>query len=149
MAIRRAKSLPPTLKKVVERFIPLPAVGKRQTSPPLVFVEILSNIPRSFSACASTCNVLFMRFHEIYDGIEVLDEANKPIGISKVAAKKVRLFQILRVRSQCFLTARLWQKWPWHVLFYPCPFFPFHRSLWWLLKSKSTCQFSQMRTSFT
>ena len=30
-----------------------------------------------------------MRFHEIYDGIEVLDEQDKPIGISKVAAKKV------------------------------------------------------------
>jgi hypothetical protein len=40
-------------------------------------------------ACASTCNVLFMRFHELYDGIEVIDEQNKPIGVSKVAAKKV------------------------------------------------------------
>ncbi|CAF1315386.1 unnamed protein product [Adineta steineri] len=65
MIIRRAKSLPPTLKNVVQRFVPLPAV-----------------------ACASTCNVLFMRFHELYDGIEVLDEKDKPIGISKVAAKK-------------------------------------------------------------
>ncbi|CAF4848445.1 unnamed protein product, partial [Rotaria socialis] len=26
MAIRRAKSLPPTLKTVVQRFVPLPAV---------------------------------------------------------------------------------------------------------------------------
>ena len=31
-----------------------------------------------------------MRFHELSDGIEVLDEENKPIGISKIAAKKVR-----------------------------------------------------------
>lgn len=30
-----------------------------------------------------------MRFHELYDGIEVLDEKDKPIGVSKVAAKKV------------------------------------------------------------
>jgi hypothetical protein len=34
-----------------------------------------------------------MRFHELYDGIEVLDEQNKPIGVSKVAAKKVIHFQ--------------------------------------------------------
>lgn len=34
-----------------------------------------------------------MRFHELYDGIEVLDEQNKPIGVSKVAAKKVINFQ--------------------------------------------------------
>jgi len=33
-----------------------------------------------------------MRFHELYDGIEVLDEQNKPIGISKIAAKKVFSF---------------------------------------------------------
>jgi hypothetical protein len=30
-----------------------------------------------------------MRFHELNDGIEVLDEKNKPIGVSKIAAKKV------------------------------------------------------------
>ena len=28
MAIRRAKSLPPTIKTVIQRFVPLPAVGK-------------------------------------------------------------------------------------------------------------------------
>ena len=44
-------------------------------------------------ACASTCNVLFMRFHELYDGIEVIDEENKPIGVSKVAAKKVNILE--------------------------------------------------------
>lgn len=32
-----------------------------------------------------------MRFHELYDGIEVIDEQNKPIGVSKVAAKKVNI----------------------------------------------------------
>ena len=31
MVIRRAKSLPPALKTVVQRFIPLPAVGKRKS----------------------------------------------------------------------------------------------------------------------
>ena len=35
-----------------------------------------------------------MRFHELYEGIEVLDEQNKPIGVSKVAAKKVIIFKI-------------------------------------------------------
>ena len=30
-----------------------------------------------------------MRFHELSEGIEVLDENEKPIGISKIAAKKV------------------------------------------------------------
>lgn len=28
MVIRRAKALPPTLKTVVQRFVPLPAVGR-------------------------------------------------------------------------------------------------------------------------
>jgi hypothetical protein len=36
-----------------------------------------------------------MRFHELYDGIEVLDEENKPIGVSKVAAKKVIRFRYI------------------------------------------------------
>lgn len=51
-------------------------------------IYLLNNL---ILACASTCNVLFMRFHELYDGIEVLDDQNKPIGVSKIAAKKVRL----------------------------------------------------------
>lgn len=42
-----------------------------------------------------------MRFHELYDGIEVLDEQNKPIGVSKVAAKKVII--LLRIYSINFL----------------------------------------------
>ncbi|CAF1063002.1 unnamed protein product [Adineta ricciae] len=65
MIIRRAKALPPRWKTIVERFVPLPAV-----------------------ACASTCNVLFMRFHELSEGIQVIDEQNKPIGVSQIAAKK-------------------------------------------------------------
>jgi hypothetical protein len=97
MAIRRAKSLPPTLKTIVQRFVPLPAVGKMKhmsffcfdKKKRLNFEYIL------FSACASTCNVIFMRFHELYDGIEVLDEENKPIGVSKVAAKKVIRFRYI------------------------------------------------------
>lgn len=35
-----------------------------------------------------------MRFHELYDGIEVIDEDNKSIGVSKVAAKKVNIPKI-------------------------------------------------------
>ena len=34
-----------------------------------------------------------MRFHEIYEGIEVIDEQDKPIGVSKLAAKKVIIFK--------------------------------------------------------
>ncbi|CAF1025202.1 unnamed protein product [Didymodactylos carnosus] len=64
LLIRRAKSLSPGLKTVVQRFVPLPAV-----------------------ACASTCNVVFMRFHELFDGIEVIDQNNNPVGVSKIAAK--------------------------------------------------------------
>jgi hypothetical protein len=33
-----------------------------------------------------------MRFHELFDGIEVFDEQNKPIGVSQIAAKRVRCF---------------------------------------------------------
>ena len=30
-----------------------------------------------------------MRFHELSEGIQVIDEQNKPIGVSQIAAKKV------------------------------------------------------------
>ena len=33
-----------------------------------------------------------MRFHELYEGIEVLDEQNNSIGVSKLAAKKVNRY---------------------------------------------------------
>lgn len=82
MAIRRAKSLSPAVKTVIQRFVPLPAVGKWN-------IGFRSDEYFSFLACASTCNVLFMRFHELNEGIEVLDENDKPLGISKIAAKKV------------------------------------------------------------
>ena len=58
------------------------------------FVLLIFELIVVILACASTCNVLFMRFHEIYDGIEVIDEENKPIGVSKIAAKKVSRFEI-------------------------------------------------------
>ncbi len=88
MAIRRAKSLPPTLKTIVQRFVPLPAVGKIW----FCFYSSIDFLNILILASASTCNVLFMRFHELYDGIEVIDEQNKPIGVSKVAAKKVIIY---------------------------------------------------------
>ncbi len=59
-------------------------------------------------ACASTCNVLFMRFHELYDGIEVIDEQDKPIGVSKVAAKKVIIVKItIRYKYNLIFIIRL------------------------------------------
>lgn len=41
-------------------------------------------------ATASTCNVILMRFSEVYEGIEIFDHAERPVGSSKEAAKKVR-----------------------------------------------------------
>lgn len=43
----------------------------------------------SFSATASTCNVVLMRNSELAEGIDVFDKNEKVIGTSKVAAKKV------------------------------------------------------------
>lgn len=42
MAIRRAKSLPPALKTVVERFVPLPAVGKKKNLDSFRFYIVFS-----------------------------------------------------------------------------------------------------------
>ena len=90
-------------------------------------------------ACASTCNVIFMRFHELYEGIEVLDEKNKSIGVSKIAAKKVfSLFSFPAMDRLRRTNSRLWLKWRWHVLFYPYRFFSFHQWLCWPSKSKSS-----------
>ena len=36
-----------------------------------------------------------MRYHELNEGIEVLDEQNKSIGVSKIAAKKVIIVFLL------------------------------------------------------
>lgn len=40
-------------------------------------------------ATASTCNVILMRYNELFEGIEILDEAGHTVGTSKAAAKKV------------------------------------------------------------
>jgi hypothetical protein len=51
---------------IIQRFVPLPA-----------------------TSLASTLNVLCMRAPELTTGITVVDERNNPVGVSKVAAKKV------------------------------------------------------------
>jgi hypothetical protein len=49
-----------------------------------------------------------MRFHELYDGIEVIDEQDKPIGVSKVAAKKVIIVKItIRYKYNLIFIIRL------------------------------------------
>lgn len=65
LLLRRANNLSPSMKSLVQRFVPLPAV-----------------------ACASTLNVILMRRHELDEGIDVLDKQGNTIGSSKLAAKK-------------------------------------------------------------
>lgn len=62
--INRSSALGPSAQMVIKRFIPFPAV-----------------------ALANICNVTLMRFNELWEGIEVMDENEKVIGTSKVAAK--------------------------------------------------------------
>jgi len=63
--IKRANGLSPTVKLLIQKFVPFPAV-----------------------ATASTCNVLLMRNSELSEGIEVFDRNENNVGTSKVAAKK-------------------------------------------------------------
>jgi tricarboxylate carrier len=63
--IRRANGLSLAVKLLVQKFVPFPAV-----------------------ATASTCNVILMRFSELYEGIEVFDKQEKVVGTSQLAAKK-------------------------------------------------------------
>jgi len=65
LLIRRANGLSPAVKMLVQKFVPFPAV-----------------------ATASTCNVILMRFSELYEGIEVFDKNEKVVGTSQLAAKK-------------------------------------------------------------
>lgn len=41
------------------------------------------------TATASTINAVLMRQHEFKEGIEVNDEKGNPVGVSRVAAKRV------------------------------------------------------------
>jgi len=42
-------------------------------------------------ATASTCNVILMRYNELFEGIEVCDQVGRTVGTSKEAAKKVSI----------------------------------------------------------
>ncbi|CAJ0574796.1 unnamed protein product, partial [Mesorhabditis spiculigera] len=63
--IKKAGSLPPATRLIIQRFVPLPA-----------------------TSLASTLNVLCMRGSEMQTGIEVYDREGTVIGVSKVAAKQ-------------------------------------------------------------
>jgi sideroflexin-5 len=65
LLIRRASNLKPSIKNIIQRFVPLPAV-----------------------MTASTLNVILMRLHELDEGINVVDKNGKVVGSSKLAAKK-------------------------------------------------------------
>ena len=64
LAIKNVKFLSEATRAVLLRLTPLPAV-----------------------CTASTLNVLFMRIHEVKEGINVIDKSGKVIGNSKLAAK--------------------------------------------------------------
>uniref|UniRef100_A0A915Q391 Sidoreflexin n=1 Tax=Setaria digitata TaxID=48799 RepID=A0A915Q391_9BILA len=63
--IKRANSLNPVKRLIIQRFVPLPA-----------------------TSLASSLNVLCMRWNELEKGINVYDADQNIIGVSKVAAKK-------------------------------------------------------------
>jgi sideroflexin-5 len=65
LLLRRANNLKPSVRNMIQRFVPLPAV-----------------------ATASTLNVVLMRMHEIDEGIDVVDKSGQVVGTSKLAAKK-------------------------------------------------------------
>ena len=50
-------------------------------------------------ATANICNVVLMRNHELFTGIEVKDKDGNVVGTSKIAARKVFIIH-MRVRSR-------------------------------------------------
>ena len=62
--LKRINNVNPSLKNLLQRFIPVPAV-----------------------VTASTLNVILMRIHELDEGIEVTDSQGTVIGTSQIAAK--------------------------------------------------------------
>lgn len=65
LLIRRANRMNPAVKLIVQKFVPFPAV-----------------------ATASTCNVVLMRYNELFEGIEVFNENQQVIGTSQAAGRK-------------------------------------------------------------
>lgn len=64
MFLRKASTLKPFIKNILQRIVPVPAI-----------------------ITASTLNVLLMRKHELTEGIDVSDKNGKVIGTSQIAAK--------------------------------------------------------------
>ncbi|CAH1785075.1 unnamed protein product [Owenia fusiformis] len=96
--IKRANGMSPGAKLLIQRFVPFPAV-----------------------ATASVCNVCLMRFSEIYEGIDVLDEQGNVVGNSKAAAKKA-LFEVAQTRM--FLPAPI-------LIIPPIIMAGIERTKWW------------------
>ena len=65
LLLRRVNNLKPSVKNLIQRFVPLPAV-----------------------MTASTLNVVLMRVHELKEGVNVVDKEGKVVGTSQLAAKK-------------------------------------------------------------
>ncbi|KAL3863798.1 hypothetical protein ACJMK2_005532 [Sinanodonta woodiana] len=63
--IKRANKLNPATRMLIQRFVPFPAV-----------------------ASANICNVLLMRNSELIEGIEVVDQYERVVGTSKIAARR-------------------------------------------------------------
>ncbi|XP_030211664.1 sideroflexin-5a isoform X1 [Gadus morhua] len=74
VAIQKADRFSPTTRRMVQRFIPFPAV-----------------------ASANVCNVVLMRHSELSEGINVLDDKGNVVGTSKMAAKRA-LFETALTR---------------------------------------------------
>uniref|UniRef100_A0AAY4ETM3 Sidoreflexin n=1 Tax=Denticeps clupeoides TaxID=299321 RepID=A0AAY4ETM3_9TELE len=62
--VQKAQSFRPATRLLVQRFIPFPAV-----------------------ACANVCNVVLMRHTELEEGVSVMDEEGRVVGISRIAAR--------------------------------------------------------------
>ena len=81
------------------------AMQKSHRSPFLSNITQLSNRLKDtiFSsrplATANICNVVLMRNHELFTGIEVKDKDGNVVGTSKIAARKVFIIH-MRVRSR-------------------------------------------------
>ncbi|XGW12529.1 hypothetical protein V3C99_013313, partial [Haemonchus contortus] len=63
--VKMSKTMPPTTRMIVQRFVPLPA-----------------------TSLASSVNVICMRWNELKTGIEVYEKGGRVVGVSKVAAKQ-------------------------------------------------------------
>lgn len=66
--IKKANSMSPATKMLIQRFVPFPAV-----------------------ASANVCNVFLMRNSELTEGIDVMDQNRNTVGTSKIAARKAVL----------------------------------------------------------